>query len=65
MTLYIFEKILNNPEMMRAYDNDPVKKACFMAFYEYIKSGEKLSQLACFNGTNIEIIERLINEKIA
>lgn len=48
MILEAFERILNNPEKMAYYNQDPILKATFMACYHYLKEGYTFDQLGWF-----------------
>lgn len=43
-----FERIRNDPEKMKYYEQDPILKATFMAFYNYVKEGNLLIDLGWF-----------------
>lgn len=46
--LILFENILNDETKMHKYKSDPFMFAIFMAAYQYVKNGNKLSDLSCF-----------------
>lgn len=55
MVLEAFERILNNPEKMAFYNQDPILKATFMACYEYLKEGYTFDQLGWFHTPRVRL----------
>lgn len=49
MVLEAFERMLNSPEKMAFYNQDPVLKATFMACYAYLKAGHTFDELGWFH----------------
>lgn len=48
MVLVAFERMLNSPEKMAFFNQDPILKATFMACYEYKKAGHSFKDLGWF-----------------
>ena len=57
MVVEAFERILNDPEKMAYYNQDPILKATFMACYEYVKAGYKFADLGWFTSFALGICE--------
>lgn len=61
----VFEAILEDKEMMATQYADPIRKAIFMAMYEYTKQGNLLSDLPWFELTKFAKREKSKLIKIA
>lgn len=49
MVLAVFERMLNHPEKMAYFNQDPVLKATFLACYRYLKAGHSFDELGWFH----------------
>jgi len=58
MLIAAFEAIMNDSAQMQAFASDPIRHATFLAFYDYVKAGYKLSDLPWFSDmTNLRKLE--------
>jgi hypothetical protein len=48
----LFESILRDEERMLCFEQDPIRYAIFMAVYDYVKVGNKLSEIPWFSSVN-------------
>lgn len=55
MILAAFERILNNPEKMAYFNQDPILKATFMACYRYRKAGHDFDDLGWFHAPRVRL----------
>jgi hypothetical protein len=62
----IFESILRDKEKMKFFESDPVRHATFWGVYDYVKSGNKLSDIPWFSSLNLKVVEDALDmEKAA
>jgi hypothetical protein len=61
--LILFKAILNDEAKMHKYKSDPFMFAIFMAIYQYVKDGNKLSDLSCFKNIDFGNWEDFNNTK--
>ena len=56
-----FEAIMNDDLKMQAFTSNPIRHATFLALYDYVKAGHKLTDLPWFSGlTNLGKLENEI-----
>ncbi|MCL2880149.1 MAG: hypothetical protein FWF29_07890 [Treponema sp.] len=60
MLLAVFEAIMNDSAAMQAFTSDPIRHAAFLAFYDYVKAGHKLTDLPWLS--NMPNLRKLENE---
>ena len=54
MLVAAFEAIMRDDAKMQAFTRDPIRHATFLALYDYVKAGHKLTDLPWFSSlTNL------------
>ena len=58
MIIAAFEAIMHDAIKMQMFKSDPIRHATFLALYDYVKAGNKLTYLPWFSGlVNLHKIE--------